>query len=79
MAKRRGLEAPGYGPDPGDAIPLDESGFMIKTPSKMSATEMIGKDKSMARFSKEAARQAAIKKALAKIKKTGQIPASPTR
>ncbi len=79
MAKRRGLEHPGYGPDPGDAIPLDESGIMIKSPSKISPSELTGKDKSMARFSKEAARQAAIKKALAKIKKTGQIPASPTR
>lgn len=79
MAKRKGLEDPGYGPNPADAVPLDEYGFMIKSPSKISPSELTGKDKSMARFAKESARQKALTKMLAEIKRTGTIPASPTR
>tara|TARA_R110001606_G_C15237690_1_gene635847 strand:- start:185 stop:430 length:246 start_codon:yes stop_codon:yes gene_type:complete len=81
MAKRRGLENPGYGPDPSDQLPVDpDTRIRYKTPPKgPSPSELTGKDTSMARFAKEAARQKALKKLLAEIKKTGQIPASPTR
>lgn len=76
MKKSKGDDSEGYGPNPADAIPLDEYGFVIKAPiktDKMSKTAMAGKDKSMERFAAESARKKALTKMLA-----GMIPKSPT-
>mgnify|MGYP000225478023 CR=1 FL=1 len=83
MPKRRGLEDPGYGPNPADQVAVDESGIRYrplpdKRSSAMSKAAMKGKDKVLERFGKESARQKALTKLLAQIKKTGKIPPSPT-
>jgi len=77
-AAKKNYSPDGYGPNPADMPKLDEYGFLVKSPAKMSKSEQTGKDKAMMNFAEESARQKAVRQALAKIKKTGMIPKSPT-
>lgn len=73
-AARKGMEDPGYGPNPADG-PVIIDGMRVSKPvnySKMSKSAMKGKDAA------KMARAEALK-AIMKRTKKGLIPASPTR
>lgn len=79
-AARKGLENPGYGPNPADQPKVDDLGFKAEPYASrlMSPRAKQQKDASKARMSKELARQFAIQRMLEKFRETGRIPSSPT-
>lgn len=79
-AARKGMEGPGFGPNPADDIYVDEGGIRPEKPKSPSAKAEGSRTKARKRTADlRTARRSAVKAFMDQFNKTGKIPASPTR